>query len=97
MQKEMERELGIEITLLERFTEQRLPRILAIRDHVVEGNRLGDEEIAFLEEVLETCRQIAGTVQQYPKYADIYNRAIELYSEITRLALENETGRTPSM
>lgn len=96
MNKEAERELGIEITLLERFTQQRLPRILQIREFVLKGQRLSETDIIFLEEVLENCRQIAGTVQRYPKYADIYNRAIELYSEITRVALENEQGTASS-
>jgi hypothetical protein len=90
MNHETEKELGISIALLERFSEQRFPRILRMLDEVKEGQVLSQDEIDFLEDVLETCRQISGTVQEMPQYLEIYNRAIEVYHEVTTLALENE-------
>lgn len=90
MDKASEKELGIEMALLDRFTEQRLPRILKMLDEVESGKLLQDSELQFLEEVLETCRQLGGFVQQYPHYGEIYNQAIGLYHEVTTKALENE-------
>lgn len=90
MDKESEKELGIEIALLERFSEQRLPRILKMLDEVKSGKMLNDSELDFMEEVLENCRQLAGFVEQHPNYGEIYTRAIGLYHEVTTLALENE-------
>lgn len=85
-----EKELGVAIALLERFTEQRFPLILKMLEEVQGGALLNEGELAFLEEVLETCQQLSGTVQKLPDYLDVYNRAIEVYHEVTTLALENE-------
>ena len=90
MERESDKDLGIEIVLLERFTEQRLPRILKILEEVKEGRVLDDSELQFMEEVLENCRQLSGFVQEHPTYGEIYTRAIGLYHEVTTLALENE-------
>jgi hypothetical protein len=90
MDHEDEKDLGVAIALLERFSEQRFPRILKMLDEVKEGQVLAQDEIEFLEDVLETCRQISGMVQEMPEYLEIYNRAIAVYHEVTTLALENE-------
>ncbi len=85
-----EKELGVAMALLERFTEQRYPIILKMLDEVKSGALLNEGEVEFLEEVLATCQQLSGTVQHLPDYLDVYNRAIEMYHEVTTLALENE-------
>ncbi len=90
MDHEHERELGVAMALLERFSEQRFPRVLRMLDEVKAGALLGEEEVEFLEEVLVTCRQVSGMVEHLPEYAEVYNRAIEVYHEVTTLALENE-------
>lgn len=90
MDHEHERELGVAMALLERFSESRFPRILKMLDEVKAGALLNDEELEFLEDVLMTCRQVSGQVEHLPDYADVYTRAIEVYHEVTTLALENE-------
>ena len=85
-----EKELGVAIALLERFSEQRYPIIVRMLEEVKGGALLNEGEVEFLEEVLTTCQQLSGTVQHLPDYLDVYNRAIALYHEVTTLALENE-------
>ena len=85
-----EKDLGVAIALLERFSEQRFPVILKMLEEVQAGALLNEGEVEFLEEVLQTCQQLSGIVQHLPDYLDVYNRAIEVYHEVTTLALENE-------
>lgn len=90
MENGCQKELGVAIALLERFTEQRYPVILKMLEEVKAGAVLTPGEVEFMAEVLQTCQQISGTVQHLPDYLDVYNRAIEVYHEVTTLALENE-------
>ena len=90
MEQANEKELGVATALLERFTHQRYPVILKMLEEVRAGAVLNEGEVEFLEEVLKTCQRLSGTVQHLPNYLDVYNRAIEVYHEVTTLALENE-------
>ena len=78
-------------TLLERFQKQRLPRLLDIKKAVDQGDKLGNFDMEFLEEVFSDTRQN----QHYLEAADdelksLFMKALSLYNEITKKALENE-------
>lgn len=78
-------------TLLERFQKQRLPRLLDIKKAVDQGDKLGNFDMEFLEEVFSDTRQN----QRYIQAADdelksLFMKALSLYNEITEKALENE-------
>lgn len=78
-------------TLLERFQKQRLPRLLDIKKAVDQGDKLGNFDMEFLEEVFSDTRQN----QRYIEAADdelksLFMKALSLYNEITEKALENE-------
>ncbi len=89
---ESQKDLGIAMAVLARFTEQRLPKALALKEKVDRGERLEEWDIAFLHEVLESSEQIKPFVDQHPDYQEIYARAASLYREITEKALANEQG-----
>ena len=82
--------IGVILALVKRFTEQRLPRAIALKARVEHGERLSERDIAFLDKVLRDANKIMPMVDKHPEWQSIAVRAISLYKEITEKALENE-------
>ena len=87
---ESEKETGLLAVLIERFEQQRLPRVLDLKAKVDKGEPLNDWDTAYLGEVLEDAEQAKLLVDRHPEYQDLYARAVHLYNQITEKALENE-------
>ncbi|MGZ8219076.1 hypothetical protein [Methylomagnum sp.] len=93
---ESTKDLGVAMALLTRFTTQKLPRALALKDKVGHGELLDDADIRFLHEVFDTAEQIRPWVERLPEYQSVYAQAVELYREITEQALVNEQNAHPA-
>lgn len=76
--------------LLERLVKLRLPRTLAIKQHVDTGERLSDSELAFLKSALEDAQLGQKFVAQNPEFHALGAQIAQLYEEIVRKAVENE-------
>lgn len=87
---EISKETGVIVALLERFNKQRLPRALALKARVEQGECLSESDIAFLEEVLKDANHVMPLVDKHPELQPLATRAISLYKEITDKALENQ-------
>jgi hypothetical protein len=83
-------EEGVALAILERFEKIRLPRTLNIKEKVDRGEKLDDFDIEFLEEVLRDSEEIKRYVDRHPDFQSLYTRALNLYGDITKKALENE-------
>ena len=76
--------------LLERLVKVRLPRALEIKQRIDAGQRLGDNDIAFLKRALEDARHGAKYVTRNPEFHALGAQIAQLYDDIMRKALENE-------
>ena len=83
---------GVAMALVERLTEQRLPRALDLQDKVGRGERLDDLDIAFLEQVLGDAQALRPLLDQNPEYQELAARMFELYQAIVAKAAENEVA-----
>ena len=88
---EVDKNTGVAITLLERYTKHRLPRILNIKERVLQGEALSEQDLVFLEEVLADSLQAKALVDQHPELQEIYIKGAALYKEIMQKATENES------
>ena len=87
--------LAIKEVILERLAEQRIPRLLDIKEMLNQGGRLSGLDMEFLEEVLSDAGQNKHIFDENPDIQDIYTRIVDLYEEITGKALENEMSPVP--
>ena len=89
--KDTDNKQGIKEVLLERLAEQRIPRLLDIKEMLNNGGTLSSLDMEFLDEALGDANQNKHIFDENPDIQDIYTRVVDLFEEITELALENET------
>ena len=87
---EPSKDTGVMQVILERFETQRLPRAMAIKEKVDRGERLADEDLAFLEQVLDDAKHVKPLADKHPEWQPLVARILGLYKEITTKALANE-------
>jgi replicative DNA helicase len=86
-------ETGMITVLLERLNEFRLPRLLELKERMDAGETLSDNDMAFLERLMEDTRSAHVYIDRHPEVQPVYARVIALYNEITTKGLENEKSR----
>ena len=84
------KDLGIAITLLDKFNEDTLPKALEIKQRLDRGEKLDHWDIAFLEQWFKRAEEIKPLVDRHPEYQEIYASAVHLYKQITDMAVLNE-------
>lgn len=93
-----EKDLGVAITLLNRLTEETLPKAFEIKERLDRGERLDHWDIEFLGELFKRAEQIKPLVDRNPEYQEVYAKAVHLYKEIADQAVLNEKDvATPSV
>jgi hypothetical protein len=86
----MDKDSGTIAALMLRFREYRLPRALRMRERVDAGERLSDEDIAWLERVFKDAQDVRPLIERHPEYRELAARMASLYNNIVERGLENE-------
>ena len=88
-----ERNTGTIHVLLERLANERLPRLISIKERVDQGERLTDVDIDFLERSLNDANENAHLYKGFTEYHDIAGKVVSIYHDITARALANEKSQ----
>lgn len=86
-------DIGTMQALLERATNERLPRALEIKERVDKGELLTDLDISFLQQVFQDGQENRQYAAKFPEYMDIVSKIVHIYEDIMAKALENEKNR----
>lgn len=81
---------GVITTLLNRLTTIRLPRALELKDKVDRGDKLGDADLEFMNQVFQDAEAAKTLMARHPELQPLVNKLVALYSEISKKAMENE-------
>lgn len=81
---------GLIQVLVERLSNQRLPRALDLKAKVDAGEQLSNFDLQFLEEVFADAQKIRPLIERHPEYQELAARMLHLYKEILDKATENE-------
>lgn len=84
---------GVIAVLAKRMVEERLPKALALKDRIDQGDVLNDMDLNFLEQVVADANTAKPLMRDNPRALEIAGRMLELYKEITEKALANEQAR----
>jgi len=82
-------DIGIIEVVIERLEKQRLPRLLALKDKVDNGESLDDYELDFLEHSIVDARELIPVIDRNPEYQPLAAQVIQLYKDISDKALQN--------
>lgn len=85
-----EHEDGTIQVLLDRLTQFRLPRAIALKDRIDAGGLLEDSDIEFLKRVLEDAASAKSLIKNHPELHELSARLSSLYSDIITTAMKNE-------
>ena len=87
---EVSKQTGIITVLAKRMVEERLPKALALKERVDQGELLNELDLNFLEQVVEDANTVWPLAQNNPRVLEVAGRVMQLYREITDKALANE-------
>ena len=88
-----EDEKGTAQVLLTRLVDQRLPRLLEIKERVDRGELLEEYDIEYLEGALRDAQHNQRYADHFPEYTKIVDQIASLYEHITSKALENQRAQ----
>jgi len=87
---EASKDSGVLTVLAKRLVEQRLPKLLLLKERLDKGEVLTDSDIGFLGDALADAQGNMGLIGRNPEFQDIAGRVTRLYKEIMDKAVENE-------
>ena len=82
-------ETGVSQVLVEQFVKYRLRYLLKLEAQVDEGQCLDDGEIEVLSRIVKRAHNFNHLVHEFPDYAELVAKIINLVDDITDKALAN--------
>ena len=88
---EVAKDSGVLTVLAQRLVEQRLPKLLLLKERLDQGEVLTDYDLQFLEGALSDAQENMALVGRNREVQDVAARVVHLYKEIMDKAVQNET------
>jgi hypothetical protein len=88
---EVSKDSGVLTVLAQRLVEQRLPKLLLLKERLDQGEVLTDYDLQFLEGALSDAQENMALVGRNREVQDVAARVVHLYKEIMDKAVQNET------
>ena len=79
-----------EKALVDRLND-RLPRVLELKERVDRGARMSDADIAFLKEMVDDAQRSQSFIARHPDLHQLAGEVVSLYAQIMQKAMENES------
>jgi hypothetical protein len=89
---EVSKDSGVLTVLAQRLVEQRLPKLLLLKERLDQGEVLTDYDLQFLEGALSDAQENMALVGRNREVQDVAARVVHLYKEIMEKAVQNETS-----
>lgn len=83
-------ETGLITAYLEKLQEQSIPRALAVKKRVDEGECLNEIDIMYFEEQLSDASSMMPMLKHHPEYQKLIAELADLYHQIAEKALSNQ-------
>jgi hypothetical protein len=83
-------EIGIITAFVEQLEEQSIPRALAVKKRVEDGDTLNEIEIMHFEQMLSEASMMMPLLKHHPEYQKLIAELANLYNEISERALNNQ-------
>ena len=83
-------ELGIISAFVTNLEEQTIPRALAVRKRIFEGELLNEIDCMYFEQQLSEASSIMPMLENHPEYQILVGEVASLYNEIAEQALKNQ-------
>ena len=90
---QISKDLGVIAVLAKRMVEERLPKALALKEGVDRGEVLSELDLNFLEQVVADTNKLGPLMEKDPRVREVAGRMLQLYTEISAKALENEKNK----
>lgn len=96
MTDDTSKDLGLAIVLLQKLTEETLPKLAEIESRLDGGECLDHWDIEFLEDLFRRAEQVKPMTDNHPEYQALYAGVVHLYKRIMDKAMLNEKAHNPA-
>jgi hypothetical protein len=86
----LEEELGILTAFIENLDQHAIPRALAVKKRVFDGELLNEIESMYFEQQLSEASSIMHLLDHHPEYQNMVMKMATLYNEVAEQALKNQ-------
>ncbi len=88
--EQKEQDAGTIAMLMKRFVDYRLPRAQRMLEKVNAGERITDHDLYWLKNIFADSTRTLPLVKRNPEYTSLVAGFLDMYTEITTKAIENE-------
>lgn len=87
-------DLGVLTALVNRFQEWQLPRAREIEARLDAGEKLTDEDLGFVRELLASAQEALPIAERNPDYKELAAQVIHYYLKLSTVIVDTERANS---